>query len=166
MRSLPLRMLALAGLAFAPVSISHLQMKGPFDLLPTTVRVLDQPRVDRRLFALRRFFERIACPVREYSELFIDVADLYHLDWRLLPSLSYVESGCGKAVHNNNLFGWDSGRAVYESPASSIRQVGYCLAHSRLYRWKDVDALLAAYNGDPDYAFAVKSIMQRIAPAR
>jgi len=62
-----------------------------------------------------------------------------------------------------DLFGWDSGRAQFASPAASIREVGYQLSHSALYRNKDVDGILATYNSNVEYAAKVKSVMRSIA---
>ena len=56
---------------------------------------------------------------------------MYALDWRLLPSLSFVESSGGKAARNNNLFGWDSGRAAFSSAAAGIRAVASSLSEFR-----------------------------------
>jgi hypothetical protein len=121
-------------------------------------------RHDSRLKALHRFFNESECPAVEYSHQFLEAADDYDLDWRLLPSISYVESTGGKAARRNNFFGWDSGRAEFSSPAAGIHVVGYRLAHSRLYKDKNLDELLATYNPDRDYARKVKFVMRRIAP--
>ena len=75
-----------------------------------------------------------------------EAADHNALDWRLLPSLSYVESTGGKSARHNNLFGWDSGRAHFPSPIAGIHTVGYYLSHSDLYKDKALDKLLATYN--------------------
>jgi hypothetical protein len=91
------------------------------------------------------------------------VADEYALDWRLLPSLSFVESTGGKTGLFNNLFGWDSGRAHFDSPRAAIRSVGSHLAQSALYRSKSLDEILATYNPNQDYAQKVKSVMRQIA---
>ena len=120
-------------------------------------------RADPRLESLQRFFQRASCPAVRYAGAFVEAADSFDLDWRLLPSISYVESTGGKAAPNNNLFGWDSGRAQFASPAASIREVGYQLSHSALYRNKDVDGILATYNSNVEYAAKVKSVMRSIA---
>ena len=66
---------------------------------------------------------------------FLEAADDYALDWRLLPSLSYVESTGGKAARNNNLFGWNSGRAQFPEPRRRYpHDPGFNLAHSERYR--------------------------------
>ena len=122
-------------------------------------------RTDPRFQALRNFFERFDCPALAYSREFLEAADDYNLDWRLLPSISYVESTGGKTAPHNNLFGWDSGRAQFTSPAAGIYVVAYRLAYSGLYRDKGLNEVLATYNPIAEYAPKVKSIMRQIAPS-
>ena len=122
-------------------------------------------RNDPRLHALRSFFAKAGCPAQAYSHVFLEAADNYNLDWRLLPSISFVESTGGKRARNNNLFGWDSGNARFSSPSAGIHKVGYALANSRRYKDKELDELLAIYNPNTEYAPKVKSVMRRIAPA-
>jgi hypothetical protein len=122
-------------------------------------------REDSRLNLLRDFFEKQDCPAQYYIQEFLDAADRYDLDWRLLPSLAYIESTGGKAARNNNLFGWDSGRAQFSTPIAGIHEVGYRLTHSVLYKDKDLDGVLATYNPDADYPRKVKAVMLQIAPA-
>ena len=112
---------------------------------------------------LRQFFDRLDCPAGEYAAAFLEVADQYELDWRLLPSIAYVETTGGKASAGNNLFGWNSGRAHFANPEAAIRSVGSRLAHSSLYRSKSLDEILATYNPTGTYARKVKSVMRRIA---
>jgi hypothetical protein len=145
-----------AGLVFWPTHTSPRQVHAV---------VVPNYRGDPRLESLKHFFEKTACPAWKYASAFLEAADIYDLDWRLLPSISYVESTGGKAAQNNNLFGWDSGRAWFSSPTASIHEVGYQLTHSGLYRDKDVDGILATYNPNTDYAVKVKSIMHQIAPS-
>jgi hypothetical protein len=120
--------------------------------------------VDYRFEVLTSFFQKAACPAERYAQAFLDAADLYDLDWRLLPSLSYVESTGGKAAKNNNFFGWDSGKAEFDSPAAGIHEVGYRLANSSLYKDKELDDILATYNSSADYGRKVKFVMRQIAP--
>jgi Mannosyl-glycoprotein endo-beta-N-acetylglucosaminidase len=121
-------------------------------------------RHDPRLKTLTKFFHRLACPAEKYSAVFLEAADHYQLDWRLLPSLSFVETTGGKSARNNNFFGWDSGRAQFPSPSAAIQAVGYRLKHSSLYKNKKLDKLLAVYNSDAEYGQKVKSVMRRISP--
>jgi len=122
------------------------------------------PSPDSRLASLRAFFAQSKCPAARLSPIFLEAADMYALDWRLLPSLSFVETTGGKAARNNNLFGWNSGRAAFSSAAAGIRAVASSLAHSALYKNKDIDGILKTYNGTAGYARKVKDVMRRIAP--
>jgi hypothetical protein len=131
---------------------------------PATAEHRNEPVKDSRLGCLRAFFERGNCPAAELSPIFLEAADMYALDWRLLPSLSIIETSGGKAAKNNNLFGWDSGKAAFSSAAAGIRAVASALAHSALYRNKDVDGILKTYNGSDGYGQKVKDVMRRIAP--
>ena len=143
------------GIAAVPVAISPRPMPAP----------APEHRNDPRLETLRTFFRNAACPAVEYAAAFLEAADYNELDWRLLPSLSYVETTGGKSARNNNLFGWDSGRARFPSPIAGIHAVGYRLSHSDLYKDKELDELLATYNPNVEYRRMVKSVMRRIAPS-
>ncbi|MBV8906983.1 MAG: glucosaminidase domain-containing protein [Acidobacteriia bacterium] len=144
-----------AVMVFLPAHISQRQVH--------TVVTPDY-RSDWRLESLTRFFQRSACPALRYAGEFLAAADSYDLDWRLLPSISFIESTGGKAAPNNNLFGWDAGRAWFPSATAAIHEVGYQLTHSDLYRDKDVDEILATYNPNTGYAAKVKFVMRQIAP--
>jgi hypothetical protein len=154
-----MRKLLSGGLVIFGVAV----IPAPLSPRPSQEAPKHEYRSDSRLAPLRQFFDRCTCPAAEYAVEFLAVADEYALDWRLLPSLSYIESTGGKASVNNNLFGWDSGRAHFSSPTASIRSVGSHLAHSALYRSKSLDEILAIYNPHEDYAQRVKSVMRRIA---
>jgi hypothetical protein len=145
------------GVVSMPVSFSPLQAQKP---------PVPEYRNDTRLASLRQFFERGSCPAASYAATFLEVADELDLDWRLLPSISYLESTGGKASPYNNLFGWDSGRAQFSSPIAAIHTVGNYLAHSYLYRDKGLDEVLAIYNPVADYGQRVKSVMRQIAPVQ
>jgi hypothetical protein len=136
----------------------------PVPLAPRTLP--EQPkheyRNDARLIPLRQFFDRCECPAAEYAVDFLEVADEFALDWRLLPSLSFVESTGGKAGPHNNMFGWNSGRARFDTPVAAIRFVGHHLAQAAQYRSKSLDQVLKTYNPVGHYAFKVKSVMQQI----
>jgi len=149
-------MVVLAGIVSLPMIVS-----------PRLGQSLPAPdyRSDPRLERLLAFFAKLDCPARKYAATFLEAADDYALDWRLLPSLSYVESTGGKAARNNNLFGWNSGRAQFSSPVAAIHMIGFHLAHSERYRDKNLDALLMTYNPTAEYVSRVKSVMRRIAPA-
>ena len=93
-------------------------------------------KFDLREVILRRFFSKTQCPAEGYAHVFLAEADANGLDWRLLPSLSIVESGGGKRAPGNNLFGWANGTAVFGSMNEAIHHVASVLALGRPYRGK------------------------------
>lgn len=131
-------------------------------LYPPQIPQVTEQRPDPRAETLKRFFA--GSPAADLVNVFLEAADEYNLDWRLLPSISLVESSGGKAAKNNNLFGWDAGRAEFSSLSAGIQRVAYLLANSSLYRNKSLDELLMTYNPNAEYAQKVKSVMRSIAP--
>lgn len=121
-------------------------------------------KTDPRLMLLKRFFEQRESPVARLSRDFLLAADRNRLDWRLLPSISIIESGGGKAYRNNNIFGWAGCEEQFPSVRDGIHVVAGRLANSKLYKNKNLDAKLATYNPDPDYRPLVKSVMAQIGP--
>jgi hypothetical protein len=120
---------------------------------------------DPRLARLKDFFDGAGCPIRHLADEFLLAADRNGLDWRLLPTISVVETTCGKAATGNNVFGWDSGKKRYTSVREAIHHVASRLGQSKLYRGKDLDQVLATYNPRPRYAVLVKSVMRHLGPA-
>jgi hypothetical protein len=129
---------------------------------PLTTKAAHDPRVGM----LRTFFVKYRSPAGRYVDDFLRASDENSLDWRLLPSISIIESGGGKAGVNNNIFGWDSCRQAFLSIPHGIRTVAEQLSKSVLYRNKDTDGILRTYNPYPDYGFRVKAVMRSLGPAR
>lgn len=119
---------------------------------------------DPRLARLMAFFSDTNSPVQYLAADFLLAADRHHLDWRLLPSICVVESGGGKNFSKNNVFGWDSARRGFTSVRDGIYWVASRLAHSKLYKGKDLDGILTTYNPGPGYAARVKEFMRRVSP--
>lgn len=124
------------------------------------------PQRDPRVNRIHQFFKSKGCPLSKLAEDFVREADAHKLDWRLLPSISYIESSGGKRFQNNNVFGWDSGRAKFESVRAGIHAVAESLRNSPLYRNKTTDQVLRTYNPFPGYLQRVKSVMRALGPAR
>lgn len=119
---------------------------------------------DVRIGLLRHFLKEKHSPAATYAETFILEADAHGLDWRLLPSLAFVESGGGKNCRKNNLFGWDNGASKFASVTAAIHEVATALAEARPYKGKSTQGKLEAYNESPDYKSLVTSVMRRISP--
>lgn len=165
-------LIVIAGIVSLPGAVSQHQAELPQHAAPPapsapaarTATAAATRRTDPRLICLQKFFAQANCPALKLADVFLEAADDYHLDWRLLPSLSYVETGGGKAAYNNNLFGWASGKAHFDNLAAGIHQVGFQLSHRRPYRHKNVAQILAIYNPRPEYAQRVTAVMRQIAP--
>ncbi len=119
---------------------------------------------DPRLVRLVQFFDDFSSPAKALAPDFLAAADMYHLDWRLLPSISLVESGGGKTALRNNMFGWNSARSGFATTKEGIYFVAARLHASKLYKGKELDALLATYNPRAEWAHLVKSVMRQVGP--
>jgi hypothetical protein len=144
--------LLVAGLLAAPASVSVQQ----YNASPTV------KQSDPRLSLLQKFFGDRACPLRDSAKDFLIAADQNHLDWRLLPSISIIESSGGKDYTNNNVFGWGSCKEKFTSVRAGIHYVAAQLGKSRRYKGKDIDSKLQIYNPVPEYSQRVKAVMRAI----
>jgi hypothetical protein len=147
--------LLVASLMVLPSSVSFRQQNAT-----VTVNAAD-PRLRR----LEEFFAKRDCPLRAAAADFLIAADQNALDWRLLPSISIIESSGGKDYRNNNVFGWDSCRESFSSVRAGIHFVAAQLAQSKRYRDKTLEKKLQTYNPNPDYPHKVKAVMRALAPA-
>jgi hypothetical protein len=144
--------LLVAGLLAAPATVSVQQ----YTASPTVKQ--NDPRLSR----LQKFFGDRDCPLRDSATDFLVAADQNHLDWRLLPSISFIESSGGKDYTNNNVFGWDSCKEKFTSVRAGIHYVAAQLGKSRRYKGKDIDRKLQLYNPLPEYSQRVKAVMRVI----
>lgn len=117
---------------------------------------------DPRLQRLQEFFAQRDCPLADSAADFLLAADRNDLDWRLLPSISIIESSGGKDYRNNNIFGWDSCRESFTSVREGIHFVAAQLANSKRYKDKNLDHKLSTYNPVPDYPRRVKAVMHAL----
>jgi hypothetical protein len=143
------------------------------EILAATVLLLATPslsglsadaKIDPRAARLHEYLEQRDLPVKTYVEDFVRAADQNALDWRLLPSISIVESTGGKHFKNNNVFGWANGDKRFGSVRHGIYRVAHHLGHSRHYRGKTIAAKLATYNTNPEYRLKVLRLMDQIGP--
>ncbi|HTB16520.1 MAG TPA: hypothetical protein VK708_00330 [Bryobacteraceae bacterium] len=144
--------LLVAGLLAAPASVSVQQYKA------SPVVKQNDPRLSR----LQKYFGDRDCPLRDSAKDFLVAADQNHLDWRLLPSISIIESSGGKDYKNNNVFGWASCKEKFTSVRAGIHYVAAQLGKSRRYKDKDIDSKLQLYNPVPEYSQRVKAVMRAI----
>jgi hypothetical protein len=144
--------LLVAGLLAAPATVSVQQYTATSEVKH------DDPRLSR----LQKYFGDRDCPLRDSAKDFLLAADQNHLDWRLLPSISIIESSGGKYYGNNNVFGWDSAKEKFSSVRAGIHYVAAQLGKSKRYKGKDIDRKLQLYNSLPEYSQRVKAVMRAI----
>lgn len=156
------QMMLVAGLIALPISARLDRAAHPKPLPPATPPKPSHP--DPRTLRLKKFFAKLHCPVAYLAEDFIHTADENQLDWRLLPSISVVESSGGKAYKNNNIFGWNNGDTAFPSIRAGLHEVAFKLGKSPLYRNRDLVGKLRLYNPDESYVGTVLNVMNRISP--
>jgi len=84
---------------------------------------------DYRVENLRNFLAKYNSPLSEYAPDFVREADENGLDYRLVASISGVESTFGKRIPSNsyNAYGWFKGDYNFKSWADSINVVSTTL---------------------------------------
>lgn len=84
---------------------------------------------DYRIYVLKNYFDKHNSPLAPYSREFVETADKYDLDWRLVPAITGVESTFGKNIPSNsyNAYGWANGRYSFSSWEDSIEIVSKTL---------------------------------------
>lgn len=98
-----------------------------------------------RVEVLEKFFDKYNSPLKESSKTFVEVADKYGIDYTVLPSISCMESTCGKALIEGsyNPFGWGvygNQYISFESYDHAIEEVGEGLYEG--YFSKGADTLI------------------------
>ncbi len=112
-------------------SLSSLFEEIPLDKIKSNTRYVT---VDPRIIAMRKFLEDYHSPMSPYAKTFIDEADKYGLDWRLVASISGVESAFGNLIPSgsNNGWGWrggaDGAYSIFTSWNDGIKTVTKGLA--------------------------------------
>lgn len=105
--------------------------------LPTTSDIVQEEIVqqDARVEMVRQFFARHNSPLEPYAQLVVATADIYDLDFRLLPAIAMQESNlCKKEPKNsNNCWGfgiYGSKVTKFSSYSEAIETVTKTLSHS------------------------------------
>ncbi len=121
------------------LNIETTKVKDDFD--KAIVHHIETKTVDRTL-VLERFFEKYKSPLKEHADTFVEVADKYGMDYRLLPALSCQESSCGKKLipGTYNPFGWGiygNNYIAFDSYDEAIEVVGKGMRDNYIARGYD-----------------------------
>lgn len=129
--------------------------------------------IDARATNIDAYFAANNLPLAGYGETFVEVADKYDLDYRLLPAIAMRESTGGKNPCYNdkdNVFGWHSCKTTFDSQEAAIDKVGAHLAGeikstSSYYGNKTVWKKLRTYNSVikpyPDQVIAIMNKIEK-----
>ena len=121
---------------------------------------------DNRSQILEEYLEKYNSPLAEYASEFVEAADAYGLDWRLLVAITGVESTYGKFIPKNsyNAYGWANGAYYFESWPDSIWHVSQALKEKYVDQGANtVDKIGRIYAPpSPFWAGKVKRLMAKI----
>lgn len=109
----------------------------------------------QKVNAVRNMLNGYKAPLAANAEDFVRAADLYGLDYRLLPSISIVESTGGKNLFKPyNPFGW--GKWGYPNFSVAIYDVARGMSTYYAGGLKSPDAISKKYNPDTPTFWAAK----------
>ena len=72
--------------------------------------------------------------------VFVEVAEVYGFDYRLLPAISFSESSMCRRIYpfTFNCWGWGNGKIAFKSFEDAIRTIGFKLATLPAYEvWRE-----------------------------
>jgi len=148
---------------------NSLSNQGKNELL---AKELDRAQKIAKIRAVEKFFDAYKSPLKPHSKTFVEVAEKYGLDYRLLPAISCMESSCGKKLIEGsyNPFGW----GIYGSNAiyfinydEAIETVGKGLKTSYLDKGFDTPQKIAPIYTPPNHRnwlSGVTFFMEKIEP--
>jgi hypothetical protein len=127
-----------------------------------------EEKADTRVVTLKKFLEKYNSPLADYAYEFVYYADMYDIDWRLVPAISGVESTFGKRIPQGsyNAYGWANGKYQFKSWDDSIEIVTRTLREKYYDRGADSIAKIARRYAPPSttWGWKVKYFMNEIDP--
>lgn len=122
--------------------------------------------VDYRKIQLFSFLKEKNSPLAPFAADFVDAADLWQIDWRLLPAIAGLESGFGQKMipGSYNGYGWAGGYFKFSGWRESIYYLSYKLRKNYYDRGlTDPDSIGRVYAPpNPSWGKLVSLIMAQI----
>lgn len=121
---------------------------------------------DNRVLQLSAYLQAKGSPLADYAVQFVQAADKYNLDWRLLPAISGNESGFAKVYVGGtyNAWGWGGGYIRLGSWSGAIDTISQSLRENyvNVIGTADVSRIGRMYAADPGWAGKVTMYMNQI----
>lgn len=124
-----------------------------------------------RISKIESYYARYDLPLQHEAEHFVNAAEKYDIDWRLVAAIGFIESTGGKfacSTADYSAFGWGSCGINFDSYAESIDVVSWNLGGHNpntgyAYKDKDLTGVLYSYNSViPDYKQKILKEMEKI----
>ncbi len=131
---------------------------------PTPI-VVASIETDNRALALESVFEKHNSPLKGYGKDFVDTADKYNIDWKLLPAIAGLESSFGNAQRagSYNSYGWGGGRIYFNSVEDGIETVLSALRNKYMSKGATtVESIAPIYSESPTWAPRINRFMDEI----
>lgn len=134
------------------------KIAGSSAVLKNSLPKIEKP--DLRVEKLEAFLAQYDSPLTDYAQNFIEAADCYQLDWRLLPAITGVESSFGKRIPANsyNAYGWNNGHYWFQSWEESIDYLSRSLKEKYFDRGLDTPYKIGPVYAPPSPFWAGKVV--------
>lgn len=124
---------------------------------------------DNRTKILKNFLLSYNSPLSASSRTFVQMADKYQLDWKLVAAISGVESGFAQKLpyNSNNAWGWGiygNNMIRFNSYDEGISVISQALREKYINKWKvgNIYEIGRFYASDPKWAYKVVFFMNKI----
>lgn len=119
---------------------------------------LSNAKKDLRAKKLEKFLAKYDSPLQPFSQKIVDLADKYQLDWRLVASISGVESTFCKAIPYNsyNCWGWNNGNHAFMDYDNALEEVSRVLSTNYFSKGYDTPETIAPIYAPPSTTWAWK----------
>lgn len=124
-----------------------------------SLKIVEQDSTfDYRVENLKNFLDSVNSPLSPYASNFVREADKYGLDYRLVASISGVESTFGKRIPTKsyNAYGWANGNYTFKSWPDSISVVSSTLKYNYIDKGADSVYEIAKIYAPPSKTWAGK----------
>jgi hypothetical protein len=121
---------------------------------------------EMRIMAVESIFKKYNSPLVGLGRTYVIAADKYGVDWRLLPSISGLESSFGKFLmpESHNAYGWGGGYIYFDSWEDGINTINKTLRTNYMDKWgaRDVWEIGPIYAESKTWSVRVNGFMEQI----